>query len=64
MTFGVVDGVNTNGVHSKRLEVGDVALAGLGICKRILVGGGSSRLIVDAADVEAFSVGPESCESC
>lgn len=56
----VVDSVYSNGVDSKILESGDIALANLGIGEGILVGRRTTGLVVNTSDVEAGVASPES----
>lgn len=58
----VVDGVDTDNVDTELLEVRDITLADLGVGKRILVSGGTTRLVIDTTQEEALVTGPESFE--
>jgi hypothetical protein len=57
----VVDGVHTNGVDTKLLEVDDVALATGRIGDGVLCVGRATWLVVDTADVETLVASEESC---
>ena len=59
--LGVVHHVDTDGVDAQLLKLGNVALAHLGVGQGIDSTGGSSRLVVDAADVETLLALPEGC---
>lgn len=56
----VVDSVDTDNVDAKLLEVLDITLADLGVGQRILVGGGTTGLVVDTSEVESLVASPES----
>jgi hypothetical protein len=53
----VVDGVHTDGVQAKLLELGNVTLARLDIGNGVLIGRGSTGLVVDTTNVETLSAG-------
>jgi hypothetical protein len=56
----VVDSVDTDNVDAELLEVLDITLADLGVGQRILVGGGTTGLVVDTSEVESLVASPES----
>jgi len=58
---GIVDHVNTDSVDAQLLELRNITLADGGFGERIFVGGGTTGLIIDAADIESIFAGPESC---
>lgn len=53
VALGVVDGVDTDGVHAQLLELGDIALASGRLRDGVLQLGGATGLVVDTTDVEA-----------
>jgi hypothetical protein len=55
----VVDRVDTDGVDSELLELGDITLAAISIGNGILEGGRTARLVVNATDVEPLAAGEE-----
>lgn len=57
--LGVVHHVDTDGVDSQLLELGNVALAHVEIGQGIRHAGRSSRLVVDSSDIEALLALPE-----
>lgn len=61
MVCRVVDGVDTDGVQAKLLELGNVTLARPGVGNGVLVGGRATGLVVDTADVETLSAGEKGC---
>lgn len=58
---GVVDGVDTDSVDSKLLELGNVALAASGVSDWVLCVGGATGLVVDTTNVKAIVASKESC---
>jgi hypothetical protein len=56
----VVDSVDTDNVDAELLEVLDITLADLGVGQRILVGGGTTGLVVNTSEVESLVASPES----
>jgi hypothetical protein len=61
---GVVDGVDTDGVHSQLLELGNVTLAGCGLRNGVDKVGGSTGLPIDTPDVEPAGSSKESFVRC
>lgn len=57
VVLGVVDRVDADSVDAELDELGNVALATLGVGDGVLVGGGAAGLVIDTADVEAVAVG-------
>jgi hypothetical protein len=56
----VVNRVDSDGVESKLFEVGDISLANFDIGNWIGYFGGTTRLIVNASDIEASITREES----
>jgi hypothetical protein len=61
VVLGVVNGVDPNRVETELLELGDIALAALRVSNGVLGVGSSTRLVVNAADIEALVASEESC---
>lgn len=61
MVGGVVDRVDTDGVDSQLLELGNVSLASGGVCDGVFGAGRASGLVIDTTDVEALIASEESC---
>ena len=59
MVGRVVYRVDTNRVNTKLLELGDISITNVGISKRVDVSGRTTRLIVNASNIESFVAGPE-----
>lgn len=60
VVLGVVDGVDTDGVDAKLLELGNVTAADGGIGQGVDVLGRTTGLVVNTTDVETVAAGPES----
>jgi hypothetical protein len=61
VVLGVVDGVDTDRVQAKLLELLDITLAAGAIGNGVLGVGSATGLVVDTADVEALVASEESC---
>ena len=60
MVCGVINSVDTNGVDAQFFEFWNVSIATLRVCDGIGNLGGSTWLVVEAADVETVTAGKES----
>lgn len=60
MVGGVVDRVDTDGVDSQLLELGNVSLASRSVCNGVFGARRASRLVIDTTDVEALIASEES----
>lgn len=63
VVLGVIDGVDTDGVHTEVLELGNVTTADGGIGQGVDVLGRATGLVVDTTDVEAGAISVESYSS-
>lgn len=56
----IVNGIDTDRVDAEVSEFGNVTQANVGVCKRVDVGRGTARLVINTADIESLITGPES----
>lgn len=60
MVSTIVDGIDTDDIDAKILELGNIALADGSIGQRVSVGRSTARLVVDTTEVKACFTLPES----
>jgi hypothetical protein len=63
MIGAVVDGVNTDSVEAQLLELGDITSASSRVGERVNKIGRSTRLVIDASDVESGGPSEECYQS-